>query len=89
VKAVNEDGVYITTTVATKQLRYMPITPRIKRLFLSEKTTKQMRWHKEGKHDSEDSNIMSHPTDGKAWQALDCFDSEFAWTQGVLILVCR
>jgi hypothetical protein len=36
-----------------------------------------MRWHKEGKHDSEDSNIMSHPADGEAWQALDRFDPEF------------
>jgi hypothetical protein len=26
-----------------------------------------MRWHKEGKHDSEDSDIMSHPADGEAW----------------------
>jgi hypothetical protein len=37
-----------------------------------------MRWHKEGKHDSEDPNIMLHPTDSEAWEALDHFDSEFA-----------
>jgi hypothetical protein len=37
-----------------------------------------MRWHKEGKRDSEDSDIMLHPADGEAWQALDCFDLEFA-----------
>jgi hypothetical protein len=37
-----------------------------------------MRWHKEEKHDSEDSNIMSHHADGEAWQALDHFDLEFA-----------
>jgi hypothetical protein len=30
VKVVNKDGVSITTTVATKQLRYMPITPKLK-----------------------------------------------------------
>jgi hypothetical protein len=64
--------------MATKQHYYMPITPRLKWLFLSEETTKQMRWHKEGKRDSEDSDIMSHPTDGEAWQTLDCFDPEFA-----------
>jgi hypothetical protein len=38
-----------------------------------------MKWHKEGKHDSEDPDIMSHPADDKAWQALDRFDPEFAW----------
>jgi hypothetical protein len=37
-----------------------------------------MWWHKEGKRDSEDLDIMSHPSDGEAWQALDRFDLEFA-----------
>jgi hypothetical protein len=36
-----------------------------------------MRWHKEGKYDREDVDIMSHPADGEAWQALDHFDPEF------------
>jgi hypothetical protein len=74
VKVINEDGVSVPTKVAIKQLRYIPITPRLKRLFLSEETMKQMRWHKERKRDSEDSDNMSHPTDGEAWQALDHFD---------------
>jgi hypothetical protein len=39
---------------------------------------KQMRWHKEGKRDSEDLDIMSHPANGEAWQALDHFDLKFA-----------
>jgi hypothetical protein len=50
---------------------------RLKWLFLSEETTRQMRWHKEGKSDREDSDIISHYADGKAWQTLDRFDSEF------------
>jgi hypothetical protein len=56
----------------------MPITPRLKLLYLFEETTKQMRWYKEGKCDSEDFNIMSHPADGEIWQAFDYFDPEFA-----------
>jgi hypothetical protein len=78
VKVVNEDGVSVTIKVVTKQLCYMPIKPRMKQLFLSKKTTKKIKWHKEGKHDSEDSDIMSLLTNGEAWQALDCFDPEFA-----------
>jgi DNA-directed RNA polymerase subunit RPC12/RpoP len=78
VKVRNEDGVSVTTKVATKQLRYIPITPRLKRLFLSKETAKQMRWHKEEKHESEEPDIMSHPVDSEAWQALDYFDPEFA-----------
>jgi hypothetical protein len=78
-KVINEDGASITTKVAVKQLHYIPIMPRLKRLFLCEETTQQIRWHKEGICDSEDVNIMSHPADAKAWHALDHFDPEFAW----------
>jgi hypothetical protein len=47
-------------------------------LFLSEETSKQMRWHHKGKRESEDPDIMSHPADSEAWQTLDRFDPEFA-----------
>jgi hypothetical protein len=43
VNVVNEDEVSVTTKVEVKQLYYMPITPRVKQLYLSEETTKQMR----------------------------------------------
>jgi hypothetical protein len=64
---INEDGAFVTIKVDVKRLRYMPITPRLKWLFLSKETTKQMGWHKEGKCDSEDFDIISHPTDDEAW----------------------
>jgi hypothetical protein len=50
---------------------------KVKMVFLSKETTKQMKWHKEGKHDSEDSNIMSHPADGKPWQVLTVLIQNF------------
>jgi hypothetical protein len=77
VKVVDEDGASVTTKVAVKKLHYMPVTPRLKRLYLSEETAKHMMWHKEEKRDSEHSNIMSHPADSEACEALDCFDPEF------------
>jgi hypothetical protein len=77
-KVVNEDGAFVTTKVVMKQLRYISVTLRLKWLYLSEETVKQMKWHKEGKYDSEDPDIMSHPADGEAWQTLDRFDPEFA-----------
>jgi hypothetical protein len=75
---INEDGASVTTKVVVKHLRYIPITPRLKRLFLCEEMVQQMRWHKEGIHDSEDADIMSHPVDVETWQALEHFDLEFA-----------
>jgi hypothetical protein len=77
VKVINKDGASVTTKVAVKQVRYIPITPRLKRLFLCEEMAQQMRWHKEGIRDSEDADIMSHPVDAEAWHALDHFDLEF------------
>jgi hypothetical protein len=75
---VNEDGASVTIKVMVKQLRYMPITPRLKRLYLSKEIAKQMRWHKEEKRDIEDPDIMSHPADIEAWEVLDHFDLEFS-----------
>jgi hypothetical protein len=70
VKARNENGDSVTTKVVIKQLCYMPITPRLKWLFLSEETTKQKRWHKEGKCEIEDPDIMSHPVDSELGRLL-------------------
>jgi hypothetical protein len=66
VKVVNEDGAFVTTKVVVNQLRYTPITRRLKQLFQSKEITKQKKWHKEGKHDREDYDNMSHPTDSEA-----------------------
>jgi hypothetical protein len=65
-KVITEDGASVTTKVAVKQLHYIPITPRLKWLFLFKEMSQQMRWHKEGIHDSEDADIMSHPVDAEA-----------------------
>jgi hypothetical protein len=54
----------------------MPLTPRLKQLFILKKTAMHMRWHKEGEH--ENNNVMVHLSDGEAWKALDNFDPDFA-----------
>ncbi|WVZ93738.1 hypothetical protein U9M48_039695 [Paspalum notatum var. saurae] len=78
IQVKNEAGDNVDTTVLAKQLRYMPIIPRLKRLFLSMKIAKSMRWHKERKRGSQSEDVMVHPADGDAWKALDEFDPEFA-----------
>jgi hypothetical protein len=89
VKVINKYGASITTKVVVKQLRYLHITPKLKRLFMCKETSQLMRWHKEGIRDSEDPNIMSHPADDEAWHALNRFDPEFARDPGVFVLVYR
>jgi hypothetical protein len=73
---VTEDSEKVTTEVTQKQLRYFPITPHLKRLFISKRTTRHMRWHKKGI--CENDGVMGHPSDGEAWKALDMFDADFA-----------
>ncbi|XP_035845905.1 uncharacterized protein LOC110943758 [Helianthus annuus] len=56
------------TKVARKVLRYFPLTPRLRRLYCSRHTAKDMIWHSTGR--SEDGT-MRHPVDGSAWQDFD------------------
>jgi hypothetical protein len=74
VEVVNEYGETVTTKTAHKQLPYMPLTPRMKWLFISKKTARHMRWHKEGV--CENNQVMVHPSDSEAWNALDDFDPD-------------
>jgi hypothetical protein len=75
IEVVNEDGEKVTTKVAHKQLRYMPLMPQMKCLFISKKTARHMRWHKEGVR--ENDQVMVHPSDSEAWKVLDDFDVDF------------
>jgi hypothetical protein len=76
VEDVNDDGEIVTTEVAHKQVRYMPITPRLKRMFISKSTVIHMRWQKDGERENKD--VMVHSSDSDTWKALDNFDLEFA-----------
>jgi hypothetical protein len=64
------------TEVAQKQLHYFPITPRLKWLFISKKTVRHTRWHKEGI--CENDGVMGHLSDDEAWKVLDRFNVDFA-----------
>jgi hypothetical protein len=51
--------------IPRKVLRYLPIIPRLQRLYMQPKTTKHMWWHKEGRRAN--PNVMIHPSDAEAW----------------------
>jgi len=59
-----------------KVLRYLPIIPRIKRLFISEEIAKHMGSHKETCWKK--PGVMMHPSDGEAWKAFDKLFPDFA-----------
>jgi len=68
------DGQMKQLKVPVNVLRYLPVIPRIQRLYMTEETAKQMTWHKVGKRYKKDGNerqMMIHPSDGEAWKSLD------------------
>jgi hypothetical protein len=72
---VTQDGEKVMVEVAQKQLLYFHITHRLKRLFISKRIVRHVRWHKEGIH--ENDGVMGHPSDGEAWKVLNRFDPDF------------
>ncbi|XP_028066357.1 uncharacterized protein LOC114269267 [Camellia sinensis] len=58
-----------------KILRYFPLTPRLRRLYMSRKTAKDMRWHSDKRVDD---GVGRHPADCKEWKEFDLHYPEFA-----------
>ncbi|KAM0070264.1 putative Transposase-associated domain-containing protein [Helianthus debilis subsp. tardiflorus] len=56
-------------------MTYMPIGPRLKMLYMSTKTAKNMTWHHD--HKTKEGS-MAHPSDGKAWKHFDSVNPGFA-----------
>ena len=54
--------------VAHAIVRYLPITPRLQRLYASEVTASHMTWH--ATHEA-NQGFMSHPSDSEAWKHFD------------------
>ncbi|CAL8999749.1 unnamed protein product [Prunus brigantina] len=64
-----------TTKIPQKVMRYLPLKPRLQRLYMSTHTATDMRWHKEKRVDDD---VMRHPADGKAWKEFDRTFPDFA-----------
>ncbi|XP_025662248.1 uncharacterized protein [Arachis hypogaea] len=61
--------------IPAKVLRYFPLTPRLRRLYMSSKTARLMRWHSEFPNSD---GKLKHPRDSKAWKYFDLLHPEFA-----------
>ncbi|CAJ2636394.1 unnamed protein product, partial [Trifolium pratense] len=61
--------------VPAKRMFYFPIVPRLQRLYASTESAAEMTWHHKNKNNS---NILRHPSDGKAWKHFDDVYPDFA-----------
>ncbi|CAL8153844.1 unnamed protein product [Prunus armeniaca] len=64
-----------TTKIPQKVMRYLPLKPRLQRLYMSTHTATDMRWHQEKRVDDD---VMRHPADREAWKEFDRTFPEFA-----------
>ncbi|KAL4581810.1 hypothetical protein LXL04_006338 [Taraxacum kok-saghyz] len=62
--------------IPVKVLRYFPITSRLKRLYTSRYTAKDMQWHARNKF--KEDGLLRHPADEKAWKHFDTIYPDFS-----------
>ena len=55
---------------------YFPLTSWLQKLYASDATTKEMRWHVE--HEAEEGGVMRHCSDSPAWNHFDQTHTSFA-----------
>jgi len=68
-------GKHRNKPIPIKSMFYLPIIPRLKRLFASMETTYQMTWHYDNR---KDSDVLRHPSDSQAWKHFDRVHPNFA-----------
>ncbi|XP_060186702.1 uncharacterized protein LOC132616120 [Lycium barbarum] len=61
--------------VAVKSMHYLPLIPRLKRLYASLSSAPHMRWHYENRRPP---GVLCHPSDGEAWKHFDRTFPDFA-----------
>ena len=62
-----------------KAMFYLPIIPRLHRLFASIEIASQMSWHYENRRSS---SMLQHPSDGEAWKHFDRVHADFTIDPG-------
>jgi hypothetical protein len=74
--SLDDDGQPISASkkCPTKVLRWFPLIPRLQRLFMSQRTTHNIRWHAEG---CTKDGVLRHLADGQAWKSFDNLHSDF------------
>ncbi|XP_061375168.1 uncharacterized protein LOC133317320 [Gastrolobium bilobum] len=62
-------------------LRYFPLIPRLKRLYMCFKTAELLKWHAMG---ANPDGLLRHPRGSKAWKEFDLLYPDFASENGDL-----
>jgi hypothetical protein len=68
VEVDGSDGKKEQSKIPEMVVQYLPLTPRLQWMFMTEESAKQMTWHKDGKRYSDK---MVHLADADAWRYFD------------------
>ncbi|KAL6547459.1 hypothetical protein OROMI_023180 [Orobanche minor] len=60
---------------AAKVMRYFPLIPRLRRIYMSPKTAEDMIWHQK---DRVKDGMLRHPADASAWRDFDKMYPDFS-----------
>nr|GEX34953.1 hypothetical protein [Tanacetum cinerariifolium] len=71
----HEQGSSNGKDISYKYMHYLPLIPRLQRLYMSKETAQHMTWHHEHKREP---GVLSHPSDGEAWKKFDQIHAPFA-----------
>nr|XP_040254317.1 uncharacterized protein LOC120972841 [Aegilops tauschii subsp. strangulata] len=63
-------------SIPEKVLRHFSLIPRLQRMFISKKSSREVQWHKLKRQPVD--NELSHPADGEAWKEFDRILLDFA-----------
>jgi len=74
-KTVNDPLTNESSKIPAKVLRYLPLKPRLQRIFMCPETAANMKWHDTER--PKDGNIR-HAADGEAWKNFDSLHEDFA-----------
>ncbi|XP_025653186.1 uncharacterized protein [Arachis hypogaea] len=61
--------------VSYKRMHYLPLIPRLQRLYASMSTAPHMLWHHQNRRNDD---VMTHPSHGEAWKHFDTNHPHFA-----------
>ncbi|WVZ21047.1 hypothetical protein V8G54_008369 [Vigna mungo] len=61
-------GASTTKQVPVKSMFYLPLIPRLQRMYASTQTAEHMTWHYENRSTN---GVLRHPCDGEAWKHFD------------------
>jgi hypothetical protein len=71
VEVDSRDGQKRQLKIPMRVLRHLSFLPRLQRLFMTEESTKQMTWHKNGTQYN--PKKMVHPSDADAWKYFNAW----------------